>query len=178
MVSFSTTSKTGPGLSKSAWQLGAKRLELSVCSDRHAVPHGRQPSIYCAYIHEAASRSSSSSRSLFLSRRHRSAASRSACTRQRVSSVCHGPRLSCFTTFRRANRSQELRLYRASCVSPAVLLSAASKFKLRSSSPPNLLYKYEMAHCQLLQAPGVALQTPPAREHSDSPQRAPLKHAA
>lgn len=107
MVSFSTTSSTGPGLTSSAWQ----RWCEGAWNGPHAVPSS-MPSV-CTYtgtpalqrttdgsralraqgsaqIHEAGSRSRSS-RSLLLETDVTGARLplRSACTRQRVSSVCH-----------------------------------------------------------------------------------------
>lgn len=108
MVSFSTTSNTGPGLSSSAWQLwceGAWNCASASTSVQRSAEGNR------AFRSTRLARAAGAADRCFLKQTspERGFPGRSACTRQRVSSVCHRPLPCCFTPFRRANRSHELR---------------------------------------------------------------------
>jgi hypothetical protein len=111
MVSFSTTSNTGPGLSSSAWQLwceGAWNCASALTPSQRSAcsAEGNR-----AFRSTRLARAAGAADLCFLKQTspERGFPGGSACTRQRVSSVCHRPLPYCFTPFRRANRSHELR---------------------------------------------------------------------
>lgn len=192
MVSFSTTSNTGPGLSSSAWQR-SQRTQPS-CEGAPALLAARcqLPAASCSASSLSATlrapARASTPRSTRLARAAGAAAVaaaagaadrcflkqtspecglplRSACTRQRASSDCRRPLPCCFTPLRRANRSQA----RASCVQqqrgPAKWTVYSALLRCQASPPLRCIDSRRHGRVELLGALHM-----PAREGSDSPR--------
>lgn len=167
MVSFSTTSNTGPGLSSSAWQLceGGWNYASALTTSQRSAEGNR------AFRSTRLARAAGAADRCFLKQTspERGFPGRSACTRQRVSSVCHRPLPCCFTPFRRANRSQELRwVGLAVCTQQRCCLRRLNL----SCDLPHLQTWPPVRDGTMAVRPGGACNAPAARERSDSPLQA------